>query len=254
MKLRFGKPYHLIVGDFTFSPWVSLLMLTSFMAMIPFPAGAQSQSQSEEQLQVRYNPSGEIEIVEGGRLWIEGSASVVDYTCRAEELSGNGNIENVSEVEKNEKAHGDVVISVRVPVRSLECGKRGMNKDMYEALKSDDHPYINYQLLEAVRVQESEDGKNLNSSDTDDDDNDDSEIDWMNIKTTGILEIAGVKDTTVVYIKGRALNENHFQVRGNKEIDMKTFNVKPPTALMGLIKADNELTVHFNVTVKISDQ
>jgi hypothetical protein len=256
IKLRFGNPNQLIVGYLTFSPWVSFLVLISFMAMIPFPAGAQSQSQSqsEEQLQVRYNPSGDIELEEGGRLWIEGSASVVDYTCRAEELAGNGNIENVSETEKDVRAHGDVVISVSVPVRSLECGKRGMNKDMYEALKSDDHPKIKYRLLEAVRVQDDEGRNSQNNSDTDPNGNDVSETDWMNIKTTGILEIAGVKDTTVVYIKGRAIDEDRFQVKGKKEIDMKTFDVKPPTALMGLIKADNELTVHFNVTVRLRDQ
>ena len=102
MKLRFGKSYHLIVGDCTFSPWVSLLLLISLWAMIPFPAGAQSQSQGQSQSptqardqnqnlpQIQYNPSGVIEIETGGRLWIEGSASIVNYTCNAEQLCGTG--------------------------------------------------------------------------------------------------------------------------------------------------------------------
>jgi len=264
MKLRFGNPNHLIVGDLTFSPWVGLLLLISLWAMNTFPAGAQSQSlgqsqnqtqpQIQTQNQIQYNPSGVIEIEKGGKLWIEGTASIVDYTCNAEQLSGNGNIENVSEPEKNVKAHGDVAISVSVPVRTLECGKRGMNKDMYEALKSKNYPNINYRLLDAVRVQEGEGENNENSSESDQNANDGSEAGWMNIKTTGILEIAGVKDTTIVYIKGQALDESRFQVKGSKEIDMKTFDIKPPTALMGLIKASSELTVHFNVTVKLRDQ
>lgn len=264
IKLRFGNSNQLIVGDLTFSPWVSLLLLISFMAMNSFPAGAQSQSQSQDrsqpilqsqkQTQIQYNPSGEIEIEKGGKLWIEGSASIVDYTCNAEQLAGNGNIENVSESEKNKKAHGDVTITVSVPVRTLECGKRGMNKDMYEALKSKKNPNINYRLLEAVRVEEGEFDNNQDRSDSDQNADGESGADWMNIKTTGILEIAGVQDTTIVYVKGQVLDESRFRVKGSKQIDMKTFNVKPPTALMGLIKADNELTVHFNVTVRLRDQ
>lgn len=250
IKLRFGNSNQFIVGGFTFSPWVSLLMLISFIAMNPFPAGAQSQSQIQPQL----TPSGAIEIEEGSKLWIEGSASIVDYTCNAEQLSGKGNIETVSEPEKNVKAHGEVAISVSVPVRSLECGKRGMNKDMYEALKSGDYPNINYRLLEAVRVKEGEDENNQNSSETAPNGNSFSEADWMNIKTTGILEIAGAKDTTVVYVKGRVLDKGRFQIKGSKEINMKTFDIEPPTALMGLIKAKSELTVHFNVTVRLMEQ
>ena len=258
MKLRFGNPYHLIVGDCTFSPWVSLLLLISFMAMTPFPAGAQSQGQSQSQpqnlSQIQYNPSGVIEIEKGGKLWIEGSASIVDYTCNAEQLSGNGNIENVSEPEENVKAHGDVAITVSVPVRSLECGKRGMNKDMYEALKSKNYPNINYRLLDAIRIEEGEVGNAQSSSSSEEFSADGTEAGWMNIKTTGILEIAGVKDTTIVYVKGQVIDGNRFQVKGSKQIDMKSFGIKPPTALMGLIKASNELTVHFNVTVHLKDQ
>lgn len=262
MKLRFGNSFHHIVGNFTFSPWVSLLLLISLLTMIMFPAGAQSQGQSDSQnqaqnqdqtqSQVQFNPAGVIEIQEGGELWIEGSASIVDYTCRAEELSGNGNIENITEPEENVRGHGAVAISVSVPVRSLECGKRAMNKDMYEALKSKKFPNINYRLLEAVIETQRDIAGNDYPEDTND--NGDTDANWMNIKTTGILEIAGVKDTTIVHVKGQLLDESRFQVKGSKEIDMRTFDVKPPTALMGLIKASNELTVHFNVTVHLKDQ
>ena len=125
---------------------------------------------------------------------------------------------------------------------------------MYEALKSKKFPNINYRLLEAERITDTADLQNVYEEDGNGESNSDLNANWMNIKTTGILEIAGVKDTTVVYVKGQVLDQNRFQVKGRKEIDMKSFDVKPPTALMGLIKADSELTVHFNVTVKLKDQ
>jgi len=185
-------------------------------------------------------PKGAIEIEEGGKLWITGSASVVDYTCRAEQLSGNGNIENASEPQQNIKGHGAVSIRVSVPVKSLECGKRAMNNDMYEALKADKYPSIHYQLLNATLV----DSNRASSKE---------ERGWMNIKTTGVLEIAGVQDTTQVFVQGKLLSEDRFRVRGSKGVSMNTYDIKPPTALLGLIKASSELTVNFDVTVRLNN-
>ena len=244
MKLRFGKSNPFIVGDRTLSPWVSLLLLVSLLTMNPFPAGAQLSP----------SPAGAIEIEEGGELWIEGSASIVDYKCNAEKLSGNGNIENTATPRENVKKHGAVSITVSIPVSSLECGKRGMNKDMYEALKAEKYSHISYELLDAVLANEGSAAAGTETESNNVNRPDQSEDNWMNIKTTGVLEIAGVKDTTVVYVKGQVLNDDRFKVKGSKQINMETYDIKPPTALMGLIRASSELTVHFNVTVKLRDQ
>ncbi len=185
-------------------------------------------------------PQGAIQIEQGGQLWIEGSASVVNYTCKAQQLSGNGNIENASAPQENIKGHGAVAIKVSIPVKSLECGKRAMNKDMYEALKAERHHSIYYQLLSADLIESAQTSAEQSG-------------DWMNIKTTGVLEIAGVKDTTDVLVQGRLLSEDRFRVKGNKKISMDTYDIEPPTAMFGLIKASSELTVHFDVTVRLKN-
>ncbi|MDZ7682885.1 MAG: hypothetical protein U5J63_14515 [Fodinibius sp.] len=76
----------------------------------------------------------------------------------------------------------------------------------------------------------------------------------MQIRTRGIMEIAGVKDTTSIDVQGKLLNEDRFQVKGNKKIHMTTYHIDPPSAMFGLITADKELTVHFDVTVNLSQQ
>lgn len=224
---RTGNITHaFIVSSSTLSPWGSLIVLISLLAMTPFPAGAQ------------ISPRGAIEIEQGGQLWIEGSAGIVDYRCRAEQLSGNGMIENTRAPRENIKGHGAVSILVGIPVQSLECGKKAMNKDMYEALKASQYSSIKYQLIHAALM----DSAAISS---------DQDGDWMNIKTIGVLEIAGVKDTTSVYVKGKLLGDDRFRVKGSKQINMKTFDIKPPTALLGLIRARSELTVRFDVTVRL---
>lgn len=178
---------------------------------------------------------GNISIEEGAQVWIQGSAGMIKYKCRAEELSGAGKIVNTNDPQLTVQGQGDVNISVTLPVQSLNCGKRAMNKDMYEALKSNAFPNIRYQLLEAKLDEEQTD----------------TPSNWMNIRTRGIMEIAGVEDTTEIYVQGKALNRNQFQVKGSKQIHMDTYNIDPPSAMFGLIRADKELTVHFDVTVNL---
>ncbi len=184
------------------------------------------------------SPEKRIAIEEGGELRIEGSAGIVDYTCKARQLSGSGDIENRLIPQENLREADAVRITVTIPVRSLECGKRAMNRDMYEALKADEHPSIIYRLLEATVS----DTAAAASPD-----------EWMPIRSRGVLEIAGKQDTTEVTVRGRLLNEDRFQVRGSKPLRMDTFDITPPSALMGLIRADNRITVHFDVTVRLGD-
>jgi hypothetical protein len=179
-----------------------------------------------------------ISIDKGGRIWIEGTAGPVNFSCRAERLSGRGEIENVEEPKATVTEDGKVNISVSLPVKSLNCGKRAMNQDMYEALKAQQFSTISYQLLEASLI--SQDSDSLSAG-------------WMNIRTRGMMEIAGVIDTTTVIVKGKINDKNKFHVKGSKNIHMDTFNIDPPSKMFGLIRASKDLTVHFDVIVTLHD-
>ncbi|MDZ7772753.1 MAG: YceI family protein [Balneolaceae bacterium] len=185
--------------------------------------------------------SGNIEIEEGGAVWIEGSASVVDYTCRAQRLSGEATV-NLQEGAGGEE---DVEITVSVPVRTLQCGKKAMNRDMYEALKSERFPLIRYRLLEADVADTLSVGTESPAGE--------GEGTWFSIRARGVLTIAGMSDTTETTVRGLQLDENRFRVKGSRELHMDTFGITPPSALMGLIRADKRLTVHFNLTVRLRE-
>jgi len=202
--------------------WVFVLALMLTLA-ISFPAGAQSIW-------------GDISIQQGAQLWIEGSAGLVHYRCRAEKLSGKGEIENTENPQSNVRGHGEVHLAVSLPVHSLNCGKRAMNKDMYNALKAEQFPSIHYELLDARLAKHQPDSAK-----------------WMNIRTRGIMTIAGVKDTTTINVKGMVMGEDRFHVKGDKQLNMDTFDIDPPTAMFGLIRADKKLEVHFDVIVKLGE-
>jgi len=181
---------------------------------------------------------GNITLDEGGRIWIEGTAGPVNFSCRAKQLSGQGEINNRTAPELSVQQKGEVRITLSLPVKSLDCGKKAMNQDMYEALKAEQFPSISYQLLEASQID-----KATASADTLEN--------WITIETRGIMEIAGIQDTVSVVTHGKILDGNRFQVKGSKPIHMDTFNIKPPSKMFGLIRVNKNLSVHFDVTVSL---
>ncbi|MDX1637610.1 MAG: YceI family protein [Balneolaceae bacterium] len=220
------------LNSFTsFSGVVGLMLLTAtFWGVGLQPAGAQEIAGLSAD-------AGNIEIEPTGALWLEGSASVVDYRCYAEKLAGNGKIENTTEPTQNVKGHGDVKVRVTIPVKALECGKNKMNRDLYDALKADEHPRITYELLNAELLSA---GTHPDSTN------------WMKIKTRGLLTIAGVTDTTELVVNGQLVGSERFRVKGIKSLNMHDFDIDPPTAMLGLIKVDEKLTVHFDVSVHLN--
>lgn len=202
------------------------ILVMPVMLLIPSMSGAQS--------------SGDITILKGGSIWIEGTAGPVDFSCRAEQLSGKGKIKTPQNPRATLSEDGSLNITVALPVKSLNCGKRAMNRDMYGALKAEDHPVINYRVLEASLNNESPDSLS-------------GEGVWMSIRTRGVMEIAGVEDTTTVTVLGKILEGNQFRVKGVKEIHMDTFNIDPPSKMFGLVRASKDLIVHFDVTVALND-
>ncbi|TYP93670.1 YceI-like domain-containing protein [Fodinibius salinus] len=179
---------------------------------------------------------GTIAIDDGAKIWIEGTAGPVNFRCEAQEISGSGIINNTINPKASVQDSGKVRISVSLPVTSLDCGKDAMNADMYNALKAEQHPQISYKLLEATLT----DGEPSNG--------------WLNIYTQGVMEIAGVRDTTEISIRGKVIGEQQFRVTGDKKIHMDTYDIEPPSKMFGLIRASKKLRVLFDVTVTLQDK
>ncbi|MGF1669395.1 MAG: hypothetical protein ACFCU6_03030 [Balneolaceae bacterium] len=182
--------------------------------------------------------SDAIHLLDGSKLWLEGDTNVNKYQCEADTLSGFGRLEDAEKPQDTIQGHGKVYIDVEIPVFKLDCGKKAMNRDMYNALKAEQHPRIQYSLKDAELINIIRDENN---------------VEWMNIRTTGFITVAGVDREIEVYVLGKVLDNNQFHVVGEKELDMTEFNITPPRALFGLIKAREYITIKFDVIVALDD-
>ena len=168
-------------------------------------------------------------------LWIEGTSTIIDFTCITNSIDGyafinSGNL--TREGNGNQKFKSKVVVSI--VVKSLDCGNEMMNEDMYDAMKDKKNPFILYESLNSKIVSEEEISG------------------WFEVQTTGYLTIAGYKRIVNIPLKVRKLNDGKYNLVGIKELSMHDFNIEPPSAFFGLIKADDKLVIKFNLIAGIS--
>lgn len=68
------------------------------------------------------------------------------------------------------------------------------------------------------------------------------------VEAIGNLTIAGMTRTVRVRLEGRLLPDGRMQARGSLPMQMTDFNLDPPTAMLGIIRVDDEIVVHFDIT------
>jgi hypothetical protein len=117
---------------------------------------------------------------------------------------------------------------VEIPVKSLKSGHSGMDDNTYKALKSRQYPKIIYDM-EKVSVKTMPKPPNLIAE----------------FDTVGRLSIAGVTRTLNMPVTVKALEDQQFEISGTTTIKMTDFGVTPPTAIFGLLRTGDQITIHF---------
>ena len=165
--------------------------------------------------QERYVPAEE------SRIWIEGSASVRDFTCGTGQVDGEARLD------------GEAHLKVVVPVAALECGREGETEDMHEAMHRDEHPEIHFDLGEA-RVSRAPATRDVRYA----------------VHVTGDLTIAGETRPVELVAWGDREGPERAHAQGSVQLRMTDFGIDPPSAMMGLIEADDEIEVHFEIAAQ----
>lgn len=147
-----------------------------------------------------------------------GSSTLHDWESDVEEIKGQATIEtNSGQLTAIPK------MNVQFKVESIKSGKSRMDRITYDALKSEDHPEIQFEIIEVLSVNNNK------------------------VKAVGNLNIAGFKKKVIV--EGILMeNGNKIQISGNHMIDMTEFQIDPPTAMLGTIKVGKDIELKFDIT------
>lgn len=173
----------------------------------------------------------------GSKLWLTGSSTVHAYTSTASKLDAvvrfdpslwNEGLPRAEAIEALIRKHGVTGLDVTVPVTSMKSHKDGLDKNMYKALKAEQHPQIRY-VLSSYEASDGKEGA-------------------VAIDARGKVTVAGVEQD--VRISATATRDgNVVRLKGDVPLLMTQFGVKPPKMMMGTLRTADQVVIHFDLIV-----
>ncbi|MHC0446048.1 YceI family protein [Flavobacterium sp. 3-218] len=150
---------------------------------------------------------------------VAGTSTVHDWVMRSTEGNGTA-VFNI----KDNKLNAINSLTVILPAESLKSSKTSMDNVAYEALDTKNNKTIEYLLKSAQKL---------------------SETSW---EFTGSYTIAGVSKEYKTQVNITASNGN-FILQGANQVTFADFEMAPPKAALGVVKAGKDLTILFNITL-----
>jgi polyisoprenoid-binding protein YceI len=148
---------------------------------------------------------------------VAGTSTVHDWVMKSTEGTGMANL-----IIKDSKLATINSLRISILAESLKSYKASMDKVAYEALDTETHKNIEYVLKSAEKI----------------DDNT-----W---NLTGVYTIAGVSKEYKTQVKVTT-SKGNIILQGSNQITFGDFEMTPPKAALGVVKAGKDLTVIFNI-------
>ncbi len=149
-------------------------------------------------------------------------------------INGTTNVHNFET--KVTQAGGDLVISdkkvqsfsVEIPVKGIKSNEKLMDTKTYEAFDADKNPRITFKSTD------------VNSLKVDGSD--------INVSVTGNMTIAGVTRKVTIIAAGKTVKPGVYEFKGSIPVKMTDYKMKPPTAMLGVMKVGDDIKLKFDVT------
>jgi len=118
-----------------------------------------------------------------------------------------------------------------IPVKQMHSGNEKLDDKMYDALQADDHPDITFRLTGDTIVPGAPN-------------------DSLIVKASGILAVAGKEkpvELSVILVRNQ---DSTVSIKGSKELLMTDFGIEPPSMMLGLLKTDDKVVIHFDIRLR----
>lgn len=172
-------------------------------------------------------------LMEKSTMTIEGTSTIHDWEADVEKIQASIKMDTTA-LKTEPKASPVTSFSLTVPVKSIESGKGGMNRKIYGALKDDKHPNITFELTSTELIQSNAQATNGSGAN-------------FQLMATGKLTIAGTTNEVSFPVDAYIQDGDTYKFTGNYELNMKDYEVDPPSAVFGTIKSGEVVTIFFDL-------
>lgn len=195
-------------------------MRTTFLTISALMAAATAAgAQSASAIRLRLEP--------GSELSIEGTSNVHGFHCKTNKINAYIDVDPGYTKDLTKVARPIVSVQVNIAVKSLSCGNRKMDENMYNTLKADQNQLIKYRLSGYDILSGSPAAFAAN--------------------TTGTLTILGKDKIVAMKIAAARLNDGKATAQGEETLLMSEFGIKPPSFMFGTLKVGDEIKVKFDL-------
>lgn len=185
-------------------------------------------------------------------LVLRGSSNVAPWRCSGTTLDGTMEVAapleqinrvidriedgNIAQLHPSRASFPQPAFRLTIPVRTLRCGNRQMERDLYRALRAAEHPAIEFRFQELVGGVHH-----------------DIDSGAYHATIAGTLTLAGARCKVTVPVEARRIAPTRFRLVARLPLRMTDFRITPPTALFGVVKAKDDLVVDFDLILQASD-
>jgi hypothetical protein len=170
----------------------------------------------------------EMTLQEGHEMMIDGTSNVRDWDARVKTINSTVvmNQFDMSDLSSLTADHFET-LEFSMPVEDIEAESGKLTSNIHKYLHEKDHPMITFNLstIDSISV----DGNTAT------------------INATGTINAAGVDKETSMTVQATFENGN-VTFSGTQPLLMTDFNVDPPTALFGTIRAKDEIDIVYSLT------
>lgn len=152
-------------------------------------------------------------------MTISGTTNVHDFTTKVTQVNGEIVLNGPKQVQS---------LVVNIPVKSIKSGEKLMDTKTYDAFNVDKFPNITFKLTEVSALQ--------------------VHGDKIDVTLTGNLTMAGVTRKIVLKSTGVNVKNGAYQFKGSIALKMTDFKIAPPTAMMGVMKVGDGITLKYDAT------
>ncbi len=118
-------------------------------------------------------------------------------------------------------------MTITMPVERINSDSRSLTRNIHNYLKADDHPNITFTLKSVDEIE-------VNSG-------------TALITATGVINAAGKDHEVTMNVTARMSNNGTINFSGEQELLMTSFEIDPPTAIMGTVRARDEFRIIYSV-------
>ncbi len=118
--------------------------------------------------------------------------------------------------------------SLSLSVSKFDCKSKYITRDMKKTLKEEEYPLMEFKLLSIENFSNSKGATPL---------------------AEALVTISGHTNRYFLKYEMKPTSDNGYQIKMTSDFKMKDFNIDPPSAMMGLIKVHDTITVDIDLQI-----